>query len=105
MVSAFATSLLITFASRALAAALQAAVTGVEGVVPSGLVTLGASSTPPPDASAKAAALGPGPQYVTITITNQRTGAISTSHAKDPAGTFHIYHLLYRGPVIFVNIY
>lgn len=100
MVSAFTTSLLIAFSSRALAAALLPAVTGVEGVIPSGLVTLGARPTPPPDASDSfRAALGPGPQYVTITITNKRDGAISTTHAHDPAGTFHVFHFP-RGQVL-----
>ncbi|KAK7972749.1 hypothetical protein PG996_006970 [Apiospora saccharicola] len=87
MVSAFTTALLLTFSSRALAAALLPAVTGVEGVIPSGVVTIGARPTPPPRAPGhiKAAlGLGPGPQYVTITITNKGDGAISTSHARAP---------------------
>ncbi|KAK8070829.1 hypothetical protein PG997_011032 [Apiospora hydei] len=85
MVSILFTSLFISFTSSVLASAVLPAVTGVEGVIPSGMVTLGPRPTPPPEiAGSFRAALGPGPKYVTITITNKRDDPISTSHARDP---------------------
>ncbi|KAK8110079.1 hypothetical protein PG999_008216 [Apiospora kogelbergensis] len=85
MVAALTTSLFITFASSALASAVLPAVTGVEGVIPPGMVTLGPRPTPPPEVpDSFRAMLGPGPKYVTITITNKKDEPISTSHARDP---------------------